>query len=74
MQYAKMVELLELAKTAGDIEFDTNIRDGMQDCFQTWLRDCDIKDYSDEEYEALYEAYRKGYGIAAIRDFKKERK
>ncbi len=62
MQFKKMASLIDEAKAAGEGEFDA---DALLERFDVWLRDAELGDITDEEHDALFGAFWKGFAKAA---------
>ena len=60
MQYAVMVDLIEKAKLAGMRETES-LRVSLDGVFETWLNRQDLREITDEEVEALHEAFEAGF-------------
>jgi len=60
MQYAVMVDLIEKAKLAG-VRETQSIRDSLYGVFENWLNRQDLREITDEEVEALHEAFAEGF-------------
>ena len=62
MQYAKMIDLIEEAKQAG--EKDTvQVSEALAEAFDIWLDEQELGEITNEEYDRLKLAFDEGYGI-----------
>jgi len=62
MQYAKMIDLIEAAERAGEIQTEY-VNERLADAFEFWLSEQELGEITEEEEEVLREAFEKGFGI-----------
>ena len=62
MQYATMIDLIEAAEHAGEIQTEY-VNERLADAFAIWLFEQDLGEITEEEEHALREAFEKGFGI-----------
>jgi hypothetical protein len=62
MQYAKMIDLIEAAERAGEIQTEY-VNERLADAFDIWLSEQALGEITEEEEDALREAFEKGFGI-----------
>ncbi len=62
MQYAKMIDLIEKAKQAGGSETTAWIIDMLLDSFHDWANVQEIGELTDEEHDAMFNAFCEGFG------------
>jgi hypothetical protein len=62
MQYAKMIDLLQEAERAGEIQ-TAFVNDRLAEAFETWLAEQDLGEITEEEEHDLRMAFEKGFGI-----------
>jgi hypothetical protein len=64
MQYAKMLELIDAAERAGENQTEF-VNEKLADAFEFWLEEQHFSygGTTEEEEEALREAFEKGFGI-----------
>jgi hypothetical protein len=62
MKYAQMIDLIDQAAQAGESEFDA---DALLERFHVWLRGESLGEITDEEHDALFDAFWKGFAKAS---------
>jgi len=62
MQYAKMIDLIEAAERAGEIQTEF-VNERLADAFDIWLSEQELGEITEDEEHALREAFEKGFGI-----------
>ena len=62
MQYAKMIDLIETAERAGEIQTEY-VNERLADAFEFWVSEQDLGEITEEEEDALRRAFEKGFGI-----------
>ena len=62
MQYAKMIDLLQEAERAGELQ-TAFVNDRLAEAFELWLDAQNLGEITEEEEHALRMAFEKGFGI-----------
>jgi hypothetical protein len=62
VQYAKMIDLLQEAEHAGEIQTEY-VNERLADAFDIWLSEQNLGEITEEEEDALRQAFEKGFGI-----------
>jgi len=62
MQYAKMIDLIQQAKQAGEKRTE-HVKVALGEAFDTWVEQQGLGEISDEVEERLHLAFEEGYGI-----------
>ena len=62
MQYTKMIDLIDAAERAGEIQTEF-VNDKLSEAFEIWLDEQSLGEITEEEEHALRMAFEKGFGI-----------